>query len=138
MLHKQSHERERIIPLLVWDDGFIRSSLDDKKDMQAVTALRVLPCKEHVGHIVPAKSLDMEVAARLSRLIRDDGLVQFAYKSDRVLAIASLLEEATKISGRQGIPTTTDDLPPQVDFPTPPTEDDKPDAPTRVLTSAAP
>ena len=97
--------------------------------MQTVLVLRVLPYKLLFSSIVPVKGLDMDVAARVARFIREAGLVHFAYRSDRELAITSLLEEAIRISGRKGVPTDTDEPPDNFDFPIEVSQDDEPDAP---------
>ena len=118
--------------MLVGDYGFIRSSHDSKADLQTVLILRVLPYKLNFATIVPVKGIDQLVAARVARFIREAGLVHFAYRSDRELAITALLEEAIRISGRRGSPTASDAVPDHVDFPVAPVDDDEPDAPTEV------
>ena len=61
--HGKSNEASRTIPFLAADYGFIRSSLDDKADMQPVLVLRVLPYKLLFSSIVPVKGLGVDVAA---------------------------------------------------------------------------
>ena len=136
--HRKSNEASRIIPLLVGDYGFVRSSLDEKGDLQTVLVLRILPYKLLVASVVPVKGLDQAVAQRVARFIKEAGLVHFAFRSDRELAITSLLEEAIRLSGRRGIPVDTDSPPTQVDPPRPMVEDDEPDAPTCLPWKAAP
>ena len=90
--HRRSHEASRVIPLLVGDYGFVRSSLDSKDDLQTVLVLKVLPYKLSFASIVPVKGLDQMVATRVSRFIREAGLTHFAYRSDREKAMGALLE----------------------------------------------
>ena len=130
--HRRSRENARTIPLLVGDYGFIRSSSDAKEDMQNVLVLRVLPYKLSFASIVPVKGLDQMVAARIARFIRDAGLVHFAYRSDREMAMTALLEEAIRLSGRRGVVTDTNEPPLQFDFPIAAADDDEPDAPTQI------
>ena len=98
--HRRSHEHDRVIPLLVGDYGFVRSSLDSKELIQNLLVLRILPYKLLYAAIVPVKGLDQTVARHIATFIKDAGLVHFSYRSDQEHSITSLLEEAIKISGR--------------------------------------
>ena len=136
--HFKSHESSRTIPLLVGDYGFIRSSLDEKTQMQNVLVLRVLPYKLNFETIAPVKGLDQPTAVRVARFIREAGLVHFAYRSDQESSLGSLLEEAIRLPGRTGVWTDTDIPAHSFEFPVPPLEDDEPDAPTQVRCRDAP
>ena len=129
--HRRSHEHTRVIPLLVGDYGFVRSSLDDKTNLQTAIVLRVLPYNLSFACVVPANGLEQEVALRVARF-KEAGLVHFAYRSDRETAITSLLEESIKISGRQGVPTDTEEPSEKITFPVNVADDDEPDAPTEI------
>ena len=76
--HRKSHEAARVIPLLVGDYGFVRSSLDDAQDLQYVPVLRCIPYKLLMASSVPVKGLDQAVARRVARDIREAGLVHVA------------------------------------------------------------
>ena len=130
--HRKSHESSRLIPLLVGDYGFIRSSLDSRDKLQTVLVVRVLPYKLTFASIVPVKGLDMLVAQRVSHFIREAGLVHFAYKHDREHAVTALLEESVRLSGRRGVPTESEVPDLKVQYPVPLAEDDEPDAPTDI------
>ena len=72
------------------------------------------------------------MARSVARFIRDASSANVAYTSDREHVITSLLEEAIRISGRQGIPTETEEPSDNTTFPVDVADNDEPDAPTVI------
>ena len=73
----------------------------------------------------------------ITRLLRDTGLIHFAYTCDRESSRLALLEAAIVTSNRKGVPVKTGDVakpsePPSLDI-----EDDEPDAPAAVPASSS-
>ena len=98
--HRTVFKSERSVPLLVGDYAFPKHS----DDMEPLTVLvvRVFPYKMFMCCVVPAKGRDPLVIDRLVRFIKDRGLTQFTYRSDREPAIMAMLDEACSMSGRNG------------------------------------
>ena len=104
--HRQSHESERVIPLLVGDYGFLRDNEDD--DSTTILVLRLYPYKIFFTIVVENKGPDPVVTERIARFIKDCGLIHFTYRSDREPAIMSMIGEACRRAGRPGgIPETS-------------------------------
>ena len=99
--HRQVKDSDRTIPLLVADCGFPTISDDD--DALTRLVMRAYPYKLFTCTVAPCKGRDPRVVARIVRFIKDTGLTNFAYRSDREPAITAKIEEACALSGRKGI-----------------------------------
>ena len=99
--HLKSNESERTIPLLVGDYGFIKDGADE--DNATILVLKLYPYKLVFACLVNGKGSDPLAVARLCRFIMECGLVHFAYRSDRELAIVSFIQDACAMAGRNGI-----------------------------------
>ena len=64
--------------------------------------IRVFPYKMFMCCVVPAKGRDPLVIDRLVRFIKECGLTQFTYRSDRETFIMAMLDEACSMSDRNG------------------------------------
>ena len=106
MQHPQSHEHMRTIPLLVGDYCFLRDAADAY--LATCLVLRLYPYRLFLAFIVPRKGSDPSVVARISRFIREAGLVHFAYRCDREASLNNLVEEAIAKAGRTGKRVHTD------------------------------
>ena len=105
--HRVSSESDIVIPLLVDDDCFVKSSNDDTH----ITILvpKLYPYNVCFSCVVPSKGIHADVVSRVAFFIKDMGLIHFAYRSDREVAVRSLLEEACRFAGRTCAPVTSDD-----------------------------
>ena len=98
--HRTISASERSIPLLVGDYAFPKHS--DDVDTLTVLVVRVYPYKLFMCCVVPCKGRDPGVVSRLERFIKECGLTQFTYRSDREPAITAMIEEAVSLTGRNG------------------------------------
>ena len=73
-VHVMSHESERVIPLLVGDECFLRSI--DETVLQTCLVMRLYPYKCFMACAVPKKGFDELVIRRLVKFLRDMGLIQ--------------------------------------------------------------
>ena len=64
--------------------------------------MRLHPDKLVLACAVPKKGYDILVINRIVRFLKDMGLVHFAYRCDREVALNSLIEEACARTGRTG------------------------------------
>ena len=103
--HPKSNESKRTIPLLVGDYGFTKDGSDDEN--ATILVLKLHPFKLTVARLVSEKGSDPLVATRLRRFVMECGLVHFAYRSDREPAIASLIQDACAMAGRNGVNVRT-------------------------------
>ena len=85
MAHGPSHEHERVIPLLVGDYCFMRRQ--DESKLLTCLVMRLYPYKIFLACGIPKKGIDALVISRISRFIREMGLVHFAYRCDRETAL---------------------------------------------------
>lgn len=98
--HRTVSNPERSVPLLVADYAFPKHSED--AEPLTVLVVRVFPYKLFMCCAVSAKGRDPMVIDRLARFIKECGLTQFTYRSDREPAIMAMLDEACSMSGRNG------------------------------------
>ena len=105
--HRSSTANERTIPLLVGDYCFPKSQKDDES--VTVLVLKLFPYKLFFACAVRAKGPDPLVVARLAQWMKDVGLENFAYRSDREPSIVSMLEEACARAGRRGVKVQSDE-----------------------------
>ena len=98
--HRTISGSERSVPLLVGDYAFPKHS--DDAETLTVLVVRVYPYKLFMCCVVPSKGRDPAVVNRLERFIKECGLTQFTYRSDREPAITAMIEEAVSLSGRNG------------------------------------
>ena len=98
--HRSLHGGERSVPLVVGDYCFPKHS--EESTTLTVLVVRVYPYKMFMCCVVPAKGRFPEVVRRLARFIKECGLTQFVYRSDREPAITAMFEEAVSITGRMG------------------------------------
>ena len=87
---------------------------------------------------VPKKGLDPLVVSRISRFIREMGLVHFAYRCDREASLNAMLEEAISRTGRTGKRFSPDSSDNNFPFPVAVPEEDEPDAVTEVPAPVTP
>ena len=99
--HSVSHEKERVIPLVVGDYTPVRDSRDE--DYATLLVLKVYPYQIMFACVVAFKGPDPLVVARLSKWIIDHGLLHFAYRSDKEPAIVALIRDACALAGRSGV-----------------------------------
>ena len=99
--HLKSHDSERTIPLLVGGYGFVKDGSDDENI--TILVLKLFPYRLIFACVVPSKGSDPLVVARLCRFIMECGLLNCAYRSDRELAIVSLIQDACAMAGRNGV-----------------------------------
>ena len=64
--------------------------------------VRVYTYKLFMTCVVPCKGRDPLVVDRLVRFIKECGLTQFTFRSDREPAIMAMMDEACALSGRNG------------------------------------
>ena len=98
--HRTVSKSERSVPLLVADYAFPKHSED--VEPMTVLVVRIFPYKMFMCCAVSAKGRDPMVIDRLVRFIKECGLTQFTYRSDREPAIMAMLDEACSMSGRNG------------------------------------
>ena len=98
--HRTVSKSERSVPLLVGDYAFPKHS-DDVEPL-TVLVVRVYPYKLFMTCVVPCKGRDPLVVDRLVRFIKECGLTQFTFRSDREPAIMAMMDEACSLSGRNG------------------------------------
>ena len=126
--HSLSHESSRTIPMLVGDYCFLKSG--GEKKLLTCLVMKLYPWKIFLACGVPKKGIDQSVISRISRFIREMGLVTFVYRCDREASLNAMLEEAISRTGRAGrhFPRGSD----ASSFPLPiaEVEDDEPDAVT--------
>ena len=79
--HRSLHGGERSVPLVVGDYCFPKHS--EESTTLTVLVVRVYPYKIFMCCVVPAKGRFPEVVRRLARFIKECGLTQFVYCSDR-------------------------------------------------------
>ena len=94
--HRRSHTVRRL-PHISCDYGFLRDSTTD--DLVTFAVVRVKPYKLFFATVIDLKGPDPHIVQRLSRWIRECGLVHFTFRSDREPAVRSLLWEAIKSAG---------------------------------------
>ena len=95
-----SKSAERSVPLLVGESCFAKHSAD--VDPLTILVIRIYPYKLFMCCVVSSKGRDPLVVDRLVRFIKDCGLTQFTYRSDREPAIMAMMDEACALSGRNG------------------------------------
>lgn len=105
VIHK-STASERTIPLLVADYGYIRDSKD--QDLLTILVARVYPYRMTYSMVCDVKAYNRDAAQRLSDVIRQCGLQQFAYRRDQERSLVALIEAAMTQSGRDGRPEGQD------------------------------
>ena len=98
--HRALSGSERSIPLLVADYAFPKHI--DETDPLNILVVRVYPYKLFLCCSVPSRGREPDVVNRLERFIRECGLTQFTYRSDREPAILAMLNDAVSLSGRNG------------------------------------
>ena len=98
--HRTVSKSERTLPLMVGDYAFPKHS-DDVEPL-TVLVVRVYPYKLFMACVVPSKGRDPLVVDRLVRFIKECGLTQFTFRSDREPAIMAMMDEACSLSGRNG------------------------------------
>ena len=113
--HRQTREAERVIPLLVADYCYVRST--GESELQTVLVMRLYPYKVFFASVTPQKGVFMPMVHRIAQFLKDTGLIQFAYRCDREKAINSMLEAAILESARKGVRVKADDLMMPEDFP---------------------
>ena len=128
MGHVPSHEHERVIPLLVGDYFFVRSTGDEV--LHTCLAMRLYPYKIVLACAVPRKGMDPSVVSMIVKILRDVGLVHFAYRCDREKSLNAMIEQACIESGRRGSHDDSENVPSEFEYPVAPIDDDEPDAPT--------
>ena len=98
--HTSLPNAERAVPLMVGDYCFPKHS-DDAEPL-TVLVIRIYPYKLFMCCVVSSKGRDPLVVDRLVRFIKECGLTQFTYRSDREPAIMAMMDEACSLSGRNG------------------------------------
>ena len=99
--HTSVSNAERAVPLMVGDYCFPKHS-DDAEPL-TVLVIRIYPYKLFLCCVVSSKGRDPLVVDRLVRFIKECGLTQFTYRSDREPAIMAMMDEACSLSGRNGL-----------------------------------
>ena len=94
--------------------------------------MRLYPYKITLACAVPLKGVNTDVINMIVRVLRDMGLVRFAYRCDREKALNAMVEQACIQSGRMGSHADSEEVPGTYYFPIAPIEDDESDAPTAV------
>ena len=74
----------------------------DEANPITVLVIRVYPYKIFMCCLVPSKGRDPVAANRIARFIKECGLTQFTYRSDREPVIMTMFEDACALSGRNG------------------------------------
>ena len=95
-----SKSAERSVPLMVGDYCFPKHSAD--VEPLTVLVIRIYPYKLFMCCVVSSKGRDPLVVDRLVKFIKECGLTQFTYRSDREPAIMAMMDEACSLSGRNG------------------------------------
>ena len=85
---------------MVGDYAFPKHS--DEIEPLTVLVIRVYPYKMYLCCVVPFKGRDPMVVSRIAKFIKDCGLTQFTYRSDREPAITAMFDDAVALSGRNG------------------------------------
>lgn len=98
--HRSLGQSEREIPIMVGDYCFPKHS--EEVDPITVLVIRVYPYKLFLCCVVPSKGREPRVVERISGFIKECGLTQFTYRSDREPAIVAMFEDACAQSGRNG------------------------------------
>ena len=76
--HRQTHECERVIPLLVADYCYVKSTGDEQ--LQTVLVMRLYPYKIYFACVTPQKGLHWPRVYRTAKFLKDTGLVRVAYR----------------------------------------------------------
>ena len=96
---------ERLIPLLVGDFAFLRTTSDEEALTMFVA--KVVPQRVTFAMGLDHKGAAPENVTRLAKFIRDIGLTRFAYKSDQEKAVIALIDAAALEANRRAIPEET-------------------------------
>ena len=132
--HRQAHESERVIPLLVADYCYVKAT--GGETLQTMLVMRVYPYKRFFACLTPHKGAYPPLTKRIAQCLKDTGPIQFAYRCDGESAIDTSLDAASLDSARKGVRVHPDEFRQPFD-PNDCAEhvvdEDEPDAPTEML-----
>ena len=125
--HRRSLENERVIPLLVADYCFVKTSGDARN--QTIVVLRLYPYKLYYGIAIPKKGIDPNVVKFVAKFLRVTGILKLAYRCDRELSLNAMLESAILDAAREGVKVYDDRGPDPSTFDVAQEEEDEFDLP---------